>query len=113
MRDPAGELDHLEPSRDLAHRVGEHLAVLGRQQPGEVLAMLVEELADPEVDLGLARERGRAPGGERRLGGGDGAVDLLDGGEVDGAGLLARRGVPNGAAAAGLAGDGRDRRSND
>ena len=33
VRDPAGELDHLEPARDLAHRVGEHLAVLGREDP--------------------------------------------------------------------------------
>ena len=29
MRDAAAELDHLEPARHLAHRVGEHLAVLG------------------------------------------------------------------------------------
>ena len=66
-RDPAAELDHLEPARDLAHRVGEHLAVLGGEQPGEVLAVGVEELADPEEELGAARERERAPGGEGRL----------------------------------------------
>ena len=46
VRDPAGELDHLEPARDLAHRVGEHLAVLGREDPGDLLAAFVQELAD-------------------------------------------------------------------
>ena len=45
-RDPAAELDHLEPARDLAERVGVHLAVLEREQPREVLAVVVEELAD-------------------------------------------------------------------
>ena len=39
------------------------LAVLGREQPREVLAVLVEELADAEEELGAARERERAPGG--------------------------------------------------
>ena len=39
--------------------------------------MRVEELADPEEELGAARKRERAPGGERRLRGLDGGVDLL------------------------------------
>ena len=55
------------PRVDLAHRVGEHLAVLGGEQAREVLAVGVEELADPEEELGAARERERAPRGERRL----------------------------------------------
>ena len=38
LRDPAAELDHLEPARDLALRVGEDLAVLEREQAREVVA---------------------------------------------------------------------------
>ena len=65
MREAAAELDHLEPARHLAHRVGEHLAVLGGQELRDLLALLVEELADREEELGALRERERAPGGER------------------------------------------------
>ena len=83
VRDAAGELEVLEAARDLAQRVGRDLAVLGGQQRGEVAAMGVDEVPDPEQDLGALRERGRAPGRERRLGGGDGGVHLLDRGEVD------------------------------
>ena len=36
VRDPAGELDHLEPAGDLARRVGGHLAVLGADQRGQL-----------------------------------------------------------------------------
>ena len=106
VRDAAAELDHLEPARDLAHRVGGHLAVLEREQPRDVLAVRVEELPDPEEELGALRERERAPGGERGLRGLHRAVDLLDGREVDGARLLAGRRVVDRAAAARLAGDG-------
>src|SRR5436305_7868035 len=49
--------------------------------------MLVNELADPEEDLGLARERDGTPGGEGLPCCLDGAIDLLDGREVDLAGL--------------------------
>ena len=92
-RDPAAELDHLEPARHLAHRVGEHLAVLGGEQPREVLAVRVEELADPEEQLGAPAERERAPGGERLLRGLDGEVDLLDGAKSTAPVLHARRRV--------------------
>ena len=51
-RDAAAELDHLEPARDLAERVRDDLAVLEREQPREVVAMGVEELPDPEEELG-------------------------------------------------------------
>ena len=78
MREAAAELDHLDPARDLAHRVGEHLAVLGGEEPRDLFAVLVEQLADPEEQLGAPRERERPPGGERRLRRLHGAVDLLD-----------------------------------
>ncbi len=98
-RDPARILDHLEPACDLAERVGEHLAVLGREELREVLPVGVEELADPEEELGALRERHGAP----RLPG-LGAVphrrvDLLDRGEVDSTRLEAERGVVDRAAA--------------
>ena len=52
--------------------------------------MLVDEVPDPEQDLGPLRERGRAPGRERRLGRGDGRVELLGRREVDPLRLRAR-----------------------
>ena len=56
LRDPAAELDHLEPARDLALCVREHLAVLSREDLRDVFAMVVDEGSDPEEDLGLARQ---------------------------------------------------------
>ena len=103
-RDAAGELDHLEPARDLAEGVGEHLAVLGGQDPGDLLATVVDELANPEQELGALRQRDGAPGGERRLRRLHGRIDLLHGGEVDLAGLASQRRVVDGPAAAGRAG---------
>ena len=96
--------------------------MLADEDLGERVAPLVEELADAEEELRLARERRRAPGGERRLRGLDGGVDLLDRGEVDRAGLRSGRGVEDRTAATGRAvdatpadpvGDARDRGSFD
>ena len=100
-RDPADVLDHLDPALHLAQRVGEHLAVLGREQAREVLAVLVEELVDAEHQVGALRERPLPPGGERRLRRGDRAVDLLDAREGDLARLLAGRRVVDRPRAAG------------
>ena len=74
--------------------------MLRREQLRDVLAVLVDELADPEEELGAARQRQRAPGGERLLRGRDRLVDLLDRREVDLARLLAGRRVEDGAVAA-------------
>ena len=106
MRDPAGELDHLEPAGDLAHRVGEHLAVLGREDAGDLLTTFVQELADVEHQLRALGERGGAPRWEGGLGGRNGGADLLHRREVDLAGLLAERGVVDRARPAGRARDG-------
>ena len=43
LRDAAGELDDLEPARDLAARIGEHLAVLARDEGGELAGVLLDE----------------------------------------------------------------------
>src|SRR5262249_39853223 len=84
-------------------RVGEHLAVLGGEQARKVLSMRVEELADPEEELGPPCDRERAPRRERFFRGLDGGVDLLDRREIDRAGLHAGGRVEDDAAAPGLA----------
>ena len=103
---PQRVLDDLEPAGDLAERVGGHLPVLGGEEARDVLAVRVQELADAEQQLGALPERPGAPGRERRLRDGHRAVDLLERSERDLAGLPAGRGVEDGAAAAGRAGDG-------
>ena len=54
VAEPAGELDHLEAAVHLAARVGEHLAVLARDQRGELVAVGVDELAEREQHLRCA-----------------------------------------------------------
>ena len=66
------------------------LAVLGGEERGELVAVCLDEVPDAEHDVGPLRERGRAPGREGRLGGRDRRLDLLDRGEVDDLGDLAR-----------------------
>ena len=87
--DAAGELDHLDAAGDLAHRIGEHLAVLGGEEACEVLTMRVEQRADAEEELGAASNRDRAPLGPGSLGGSDRLCDLVRRSEIDGAGLQA------------------------
>jgi hypothetical protein len=77
------ELDVLDAARDLPQGVRGDLAVLGGQEAGDLGAMLVDEVADAEEDLGAPREGGGAPLREGFGGRSDGGVDLLDGGEVD------------------------------
>ncbi len=67
VREAAAELDHLEPARDLAHRVGEHLAVLGASGClRDVLAVRRGRARGcAKKSSARLRERERAPGGER------------------------------------------------
>ena len=65
VRDAARELDVLEAAGDLAERVGRDLAVLGGQQRRDLVAVRVDQVPDPEEDLGPLRERRRPPGRER------------------------------------------------
>ena len=68
VRQRAGELDDLEPAGDLAAGVGEHLAVLGGEDRGELALAAVEQLAEgehhrlPLGDGGLAPARRRPCG---------------------------------------------------
>ena len=95
VRDAAGELDVLEAAGHLAQRVGQHLAVLGREVRGDLLAVGVDQLAEVEHHLRAARQRRRPPRRERVGGGGDGGVDLLDRGQLDLGLLLAGGRVPD------------------
>src|SRR5262249_49320233 len=101
----AAVLDHLETARDLALRVAEDLAMLGREDARDVVLALVDELADAEEDRRLLRQRRRTPRGKRLLRRLHRAVDLLHGREVDGTRLATERGVVDGPATAGLTGD--------
>ena len=60
-----GELDHLDAARHLAEGVLGDLAVLGGDQPGEVLPVAVGQIAEAEQDAGPGGERRVAPFGER------------------------------------------------
>ena len=55
---PAGELDHLEAALHLAAGVGEHLAVLVRDDRGQLVDARVDQLAEREQHLGPAGQRG-------------------------------------------------------
>ena len=76
LRDPAGELDHLEAAQDLALGVIEDLAVLGGDDPGELLDVGVEQLAEGEHHLGAAAERGLRPVSEGHARRRDRGVDV-------------------------------------
>ncbi len=99
LRDAAGELDHLEAAADLALRVGEDLAVLGRNQLSKFLHVRGDELAELEQHGRALGQGDVAPGVGGGAGGGDGGVqvgpvgqpqlrgDGAGGGVVDGLGV--------------------------
>nr|WP_254801958.1 hypothetical protein [Kitasatospora sp. SUK 42] len=89
LRDAAGVLDDLQAAGDLAQRVRVHLAVLGDDDRGQLVAAGVQQLTEGEEHRRPLGHRGGAPLGEGRGGGGHGLVDLGDLGEVHVAGDLA------------------------
>ena len=76
VRGAAGELDDLEPALDLAARVLDRLAVLGRDHARELVRVGGDELAEAEQHVRASGERLRAPRAEAGGGGGDRAVDV-------------------------------------
>ena len=76
VRDAGGELDHFEAARGFAAGVGEHFAVLGGDEPGEVVEMLLEELAEAEEHARAAQRRLGGPLRKCGLRGGDGGVQF-------------------------------------
>src|SRR3546814_6392426 len=57
MRRAAGELDHVEAALDVAMRVGDHLAVLRREQMREFLLMSLDHRLAIEQDARAALDR--------------------------------------------------------
>ena len=58
LRDPARQLHDLHAARDLAQRVGVHLAVLGGDQLGDLVTVGVQQLAVLEQDRRALGQRG-------------------------------------------------------
>ena len=83
MGDAAGELDDLETALHLAAGVGEDLAVLGREQLGDVLAILLDELPEGEQDAGARRDRCVPPPGKAALADATAGVDVGGRGKRD------------------------------
>ena len=65
LRDAAGELDHLDAAPDLALGIGERLAVLGGDQIGQLVDVLLEQLLEPEHDARAPQRGDRRPFGQR------------------------------------------------
>ena len=105
VRDAARELDHFESALDVAFGVGDGLAVLGGQELGEAVELLLHELEELEQDPRASLRIGRGPGRLRRLGIGDGRLHFRSLGEADLGLHLAGIGVENVATAAGRARD--------
>ena len=91
LRDAAGELDDLHAADDLALGVVEDLAVLGGDQPGQLVGVPVDQLAEGEHHPRAAGERHVAPRLERVAGRpANGGVDVGGLGQEH-LGLAARR----------------------
>ena len=67
LRDASGKLDDLDAPRDLALRIGEHLAVLGGDHVRQRVFVLVKQLQKFEHDARPAQRRRVGPGGEGSL----------------------------------------------
>jgi hypothetical protein len=76
MGDAAGIFDHLEAALDVAAGVGDHLAMLGGEEEGEILHVLFDQLLELEHHSGAALRVGRDPAGKRLAGGGDGPLEI-------------------------------------
>ena len=81
MRDADGELDHLEAAGHFAERVVVGLAVLGRDQLGDLVGVLHQQELELVEDARAAQRRRLRPGRPGRLGDGDDLADLLGRGE--------------------------------
>jgi len=57
LGDPACELDVLQAARELARRVGGHLAVLLRDEVGDLVTSRMHDLPEREEDVSALRQR--------------------------------------------------------
>ena len=76
VRDADGELDDLEPAGHLAERVVVGLAVLGRDQLGDLVGVLHQQELELVEDARAAQRRRLRPGRPGRLGDRDDLADL-------------------------------------
>ena len=83
MRNAAGEFDHLEAALDVALGVGNGLAVLARQQLGELVVVALRQFEELHHHAGAALRIGGAPLDLRRLGVLDRGAHLGLGGQRD------------------------------
>jgi hypothetical protein len=83
VRDATGELDHLEAALNVALGIGDGLAVLGGEELGERIVLLLHQFQELEQHARAALRIGRGPGRLRRLGIGDGLLHLRFGREGD------------------------------
>ena len=81
VRHPAGELDHLLAAADLPQRIGNHLAVLGGDDLGQLTLAGIEQLAEVEQDRPALGQRGITPRGECRRGRVDHGAGILHTGQ--------------------------------
>ena len=72
----ASEFDHFEAALHLAVRIGQHLAVFGRDDRRHLGAVAVQQFLQFEHHAGAAQGRGRRPGRPSGVGGGDGDIDF-------------------------------------
>ena len=77
------ELEALDALEHVALGLGEDLAVLVGDEPGELVEVALHEGLEAEQDLDALLERGVAPAGEGGLRGGDGGGDVGGSGEGD------------------------------
>ena len=105
LRDAAGELHHLDAAGDLARRIGQHLAVFTSDQRGQLVAVGLQQLLEPEHHPRAIERCGRRPGRERRLGGLYGQIDLARRSQRDPLALFAGGRIEHRAAASAAAGD--------
>ena len=91
VRDPAGELDDLEPALDLTPRVGERLAVLGGDQRCDPVGVAQDQLAEPEQHRRATQRRRLRPLRQRAARRPHRGVHLVRAGERDAPGKLPGR----------------------
>ena len=95
MRNAAGELDDFEAALHVALGVGERLAVLGGQQPRQLVELLLRQFEELHHHARAALRVGRRPGRLCRFGNRDGVLDLGVLGERDLGLHLAGVGIEN------------------
>jgi hypothetical protein len=83
MRDAERELDHLDAALNVAFGVGDRLAVLARQNVGELVVVFGDKLEELHQDSGAALRVDRGPAKLRRFRVLDRGANLSFGSERD------------------------------